>query len=360
MKYVRIYASAFLVLLGVAMIVVWGVTLKSVEAIDNGQAAGKLTSKVLASPEIADAAADKALEQIHELLKTQIDSAGFELVWFAAQQPIHDAIVSVIGSDVVATTAQAGADRVQVALVAALAEDDRPHGPLVLSVDISPRLNARIDIIPTVGALIPDISVPPLEVEVIEADTFEDMRTAYSAATFAANWFMWIGLVMIVAGVAVSARRQWFFTRAMAVAGALGIVLGLIVGTTAARTIAGLVPGGADGGLGTAVNDLLSDTAIAPIANLLLAVGMIALVLAVLTPLALRHIPVLRERTQRTRMNIPAVTATTLPLAVILPDAGLDMGVDSLAKAPTAEVPVGTKSVAKKTPRMKSAGPTAT
>jgi hypothetical protein len=300
-KLFRTIVASFLVLLGVMMIVTWGITSKSVEAIDNGQAAGKLTDKVLSSPAVADLAADKAEAQIYEQLSAQFDSRAFELVWGFAQEPIHDAIVSVIGSDFVANSAQAGADRAQAALVTALTEEDRPYGPLMLTIDISPRINARIDQVPVVGGIIPDITVPALEVEVIPADTFEDMRSAYSAAKAVATWFIWIGLALIALGVVVSPRRRWFLARSMLVAGVIVLAVGFAIGAMGAHTIARFMPGGTEGGLGTAVEDLLSDTAIPPIADLLIALGIAALILALLSALAGRFIPVFNTKMRERR-----------------------------------------------------------
>lgn len=301
MKLFRTAASAFLVFLGVMMIVTWAFSVKSVQAVESGEAAENLTATLLESPEVANLAADKATDQIHDQLQAQFDSQQFELLWGLAEQPIHNAIVNVIGSDFVADAAEKSAGRIEAGLVEALTQEDRPYGPLMLSVDVSPRINARIDQIPVVGTWLPNITVAPLETEVIEAQVFEDMRNAYGAAKAVAAWFIWIGLALVILGVYVSPRRRWFFARAMFVAGGLVLAIGFTINAIGAHTIASFMPGGADGGLGTTVDSLLSDAAIPPITSLLLRLGSAALLLAVLAVLVVRFVPAFRRNLQSRR-----------------------------------------------------------
>lgn len=301
MKLFRTLVSVFLVLLGVMMIVTWAFGAKSVEAIENGTAAAKLTDKVLASPAVANLAADQVTDRVHQQLATQADSRRFEELWGLAEEPIHAAAENVIGSDAVATAAGATATKVQEGLVTALTAKDRAYGPLVLTVDVSARLNTRIGQIPLVGALLPDITAPTLEVEVLEADAVEDLRAVYSSATWVATWFIWIGLVLVALGVLVSPRRTWFLARAMLVAGVLVLAIGFTVDAIGAHTVASLMPGGADGDLGMTVSDVLADTAIPTVSRLLLRLGAIALALALIAALAVRYAPIFRDSAQSRR-----------------------------------------------------------
>lgn len=309
MKLFRILVSIFLVLLGVMMVVTWAFSSKSVQAIENGEAAAKLTDKVLSNPNVASLASQRVTDEVHTSLQSQFDSQAFDLLWGFAEQPIQDAVASVISSDFVANAADAGATRVQARLVEALTDADRPYGPLMLSIDVSPRLNDRIDQIPTVGGFVPDITVPPLELEVIDAAVFEDVRSAYSAATWVSTWFGWLGLLAIALGVVVSPRRQWFLARSMLVAGVVVVAIGFTISAVGAHTIATFMPGGAEGGLGVAVSDLLSDTAIPTVSTLLLQLGAVALALALISVLVVRYVPVFRDRvrTQRQLNEQPLV-----------------------------------------------------
>ncbi|WP_430869016.1 hypothetical protein [Demequina aurantiaca] len=301
MRSFRTFISAFLVLLGVMMIVSWAFASKTVDAVESGDAAANLTNAVLSSPEIADKAATTVTDKVHDEIAAKVDSDAFELLWTFAEQPIHDAVVSALGSDAVTNVAESGASKLQAGLVEALTDKDRVIGPLLLGVDVSPRVNARIDEIPFVGTLIPDVTVPPLELTVMEAEVFQDVHTVYSSAKFMSTWFIWIGLLLVALGVMTSPRRKWFLARSMLLAGVLVLAIGFTVNAFGAHTIAGLVPGGTEGGLGTTVDQLLSDTAIPTITGLLVKLGIAALVLAILSLLAVRYVPVFRDRVRAER-----------------------------------------------------------
>ncbi|WP_062212239.1 hypothetical protein [Demequina oxidasica] len=301
MKLFRTIVSAFLVLLGVMLIVTWAFASKSAEAVENGEAAANLTDKVLSSPAVADLVATKAQEEIVSSVEEQFDNQLVNLALGLASGAIHDAIESAITSDFVTNAARAGADQVQTRLVAALTDPDRAYGPLELNIDVSPRINDRLDQVPLVGSFIPDVTVPPVSVEVVDAATFEDVRSSYGVLKWAATWFIWIGLLLIAVGVFASPRRRWFLSRAMLVAGVLVLAIGYTVSAIGASSIANLMPGGSEGGLGVVVNDLLSDTAIPPIADVLITLGFAALVLALIAALAVNYVPGLRTKYHESR-----------------------------------------------------------
>ncbi|WP_061965428.1 hypothetical protein [Demequina aurantiaca] len=301
MKLFRTIVSAFLVLLGVMLIVTWAFASKSAEAVENGEAAANLTDKVLSSPAVADLVATKAQEEIVRSVEEQFDNDLVNLALGLAAGPIHDAIETAISSDFVNDAARAGAGEVQTRLVAAMTDPDRPYGPLELTIDVSPRINDRLDQVPLVGSFIPDVTVPSVSVEVVDAATFEDVRSAYGVLQWAATWFIWIGLLLIAVGVFASPRRRWFLSRAMLVAGVVVLAIGYTVSAIGASSIANLMPGGSEGGLGVVVNDLLSDTAIPPIADVLITLGFAALVLALVAAVAVHYGPRLRTKYDESR-----------------------------------------------------------
>lgn len=285
MRAFRTILSAFLVLLGVMLVVTWAFAVKSVEAVDNGQAAANLTGKALSSPAVVDLVATEVEEQVIASVQDQVDNDLVDLLVGFASEPIHGAVEAFMSSDILSDVAHRGAEQAQTRLVAALTADGRPYGPLTLAVDVSLRINDQLDEVPVVGSFIPEVVVPAVSVDVVPADTFEDVRSAYGVLQWAATWFVWLGLALIAVGVAASPHRRWFLSRAMLVAGVVVLAIGYTVGAMGASQIANLMPGGFEGGLGFVVDVLLSDTAISPIADVLIALGLGALVLSLLAAL---------------------------------------------------------------------------
>ncbi|WP_297082888.1 hypothetical protein [uncultured Demequina sp.] len=286
MKALRVVGSAFLVLLGTMLIVAWGLSVKSVRSIEEGTATDALVTSVLESPETAALVADQVQAAIREQVDQEIVLAGLDLF----DQQIHDVLVSAIGSEFVTGTVSTGVDRLSNRLLEEIADADREPAAFALSVDIGARVDARIDEIPVVGPLVPDLDLPAYEVEVIDAQTFEDVRAAYAALGFAATWFVWWGLVLIVGGIALAPTWRWFAPRALVGAGVIGLGIAFALGSMGPPTIASFMPGGRDGGAGVLVEDVIATTALGPIVDVLMTLGLVALVLAAVFWLVLRYL----------------------------------------------------------------------
>ncbi|MFV0287718.1 MAG: hypothetical protein ACK5IM_15220 [Demequina sp.] len=318
MKFVRIIGSAFLVLLGSMLIVTWALSLHAVRSIEDGTAAEKLVKTTLESPQTAEIVADK----VQEMLAEQIDSTAGSIAVTLLDEQIHNAVVALLQSDAFQSTIKTAGNAAQDRLLAAISDPDREPGPLAIDIALGDRVNAAIDQIPVVGSFIPDITLPEYSVEIVDADTFEDVRSAYAALTWVATWFVWIGIVFIAAGIAIAPRWRRFLPRALLAAGLFGIAVSFVLGTMGPRTIAQFVPGGREGGLGTLIEDVIGDTALAPVTNILLTLGLIALGLAAVWALLLRYVPWFGERTD------PADA-----------DAGVDAAGDVTDTAELAQVP---------------------
>lgn len=296
MRAFRTILSAFLVLLGVMLVITWAFAVKSVEAVENGQAAANVTGKALSSPAVVDLVAREIEEQVIASVEDQVDNELVALIVSFASKPIHGAVEAFLNSNTISDVAQRGAEQAQTRFMTAVTAADRPYGPLTLTVDISPRINDRLDKVPVVGSSIPEVIVPSLSVDVVPADTFKDVRSAYRVLTWAATWFAWLGLVVIAVGVLASPRRRWFVSRAMLLAAVVVLGIGLTVGAVGASRIANLMPGGSAGGFGVVVDTLLSGTTISQIADVLIAMGVAALMLSLLAALAVRRFPLPLDR----------------------------------------------------------------
>lgn len=290
MKTVRYIASAFLVLLGSMVIVAWGLAQKSAESIENGTAGEALVVSVVQSEQTADVIADGVVTVLDEQIEGQVGAIVLNLL----SDEIHDVVYDIVQSDQFQSVLLTSADRAQNYFLAELSDPDREPAPFGIYLELGERINSRIDEVPIVGPLIPELEFAPVEVEIIPADTFEDIRTGFSALLWAATWFIWIGIVLLAAGIAIAPRWKRFLPRALLAAGIVGLAIAFTLNFFGPRTVANFVPGGAEGGIGTLMEDVVVGTALAPITNILLTLALIALALAVIFILAVRWIPALR------------------------------------------------------------------
>ncbi|WP_084078108.1 hypothetical protein [Demequina sp. NBRC 110057] len=305
MKFLRIIGSAFLVLLGSMLIVAWALSLQAVRSIEDGTAAEKLVTTTLEAPETANLVADK----VEDLLAEQIDSTVGDIALGLLDDQIHDAVVAFLQSDAFLSTVKTAGNAAQDRLLEAISDPDREPGPLAIDIALGDRVNDAIDEIPVVGAFIPSLDLPEYSVEIVDAATFEDVRSAYSAMTWVSTWFVWIGIAFIAAGIALAPRWRHFLPRALLAAGIFGIAVAFVLGTMGPRTIASFMPGGREGGLGTLIEDVIGDTALSPVTNVLLTLGLIALALAAVWALLLRFVPALGERRDADEAAAEAVEA---------------------------------------------------
>jgi len=292
MKTLRVIAAAFMVFLGAILVVAWAVAGRAVEAIDSGTAASNITEKLLAEPALADGVASRLQSELDE----RVADTPLRFLTAAFSQEIHDALVSVITSDRVTNAITTTVGRVEEQITAEVTDPDRAPGPFVITIDPSERINARIDEIPVVGFLIPAVEVEPVTVELIEAETFEDVRAIYKLLNTVATWAIWVALVLIVAGFWVAPRSRWYWARALVGAGLIVLAVSFAIGRIVPASLADAVPGGANGGAGEFLSEFVSENTIAPMVRVLLGWAAVALVFAVIFAVVARFLPSRAER----------------------------------------------------------------
>src|SRR6478735_523910 len=172
-----------------ALMVSWSVAGKAVAGIEDGSAVTKLTQKMLDDPDFADAAAGRITDRLVE----QTEGRFIGRVVVAFEPELQRAIANVLSSDRVEEAVTTGLEKLEGRLTEEITEPNRPSGPLVISVDLSDRVNARIDQIPVVGTFIPEVTVPPIERELIDATTFDQVRQVYSGLKLVAGWGFIVG-----------------------------------------------------------------------------------------------------------------------------------------------------------------------
>ncbi len=183
-------------------------------------------------------------------------------------------------SDQVNEAVTQSVSKVEEQLTDELTDPNRASGPFVVSIDLSDRVNARIDQIPVIGGLLPSVTVPPIERELIDAQTFDSVRQVYSGLKLVATWGLLVGVLLMVAGFFVAPRSRWYWPQAVLGAAVLILAVSVVIRRIVPSAIAGSVPGGESGGAGTFLQDFLSDNATGPIASRLLAMALWAFVLA--------------------------------------------------------------------------------
>ncbi|WP_152648055.1 hypothetical protein [Demequina sediminicola] len=327
MKYLRIVVSAFLVVLGSMVLVAWALSQKAAESIEEGTAAENLVVKVVESEQTAEVIANGLIKALDE----QVDGQAGTLALNLLDDQIYDLTVDLVQSEQFQSVLLSSADRAQNFLLSEISDPDREPAPFGIYLDVGDRLNTRIDEIPVAGPFIPELEIDPVEVELIPADTFEDVRTGYQGLQWAATWFIWIGLALIAGGIAMAPKWKRFLPRALIGAGGIGVGIALTLNFFGPRTIAAFVPGGREGGAGTLVEDVIADTALKPVTNILLVLGLIALALALVFLLLLKFVPGLDgDRPVEGDATVGEPDESTEPTAV-------NAGPTSEASAPVAD-----------------------
>lgn len=271
MAHGRSIAAVVLVVIGALLSAAWAISVTAVRSIEDGTAGDALVASVLESPQSADVVADQVIGALDEALDTPVAQAALAL----AEQQVRAAVVTVVSSDVVSELIREGGSRAKDRLLDELTDPDREPGAFVLRVDLSERINARLGEVPVIGGLLPAIQLPALTVEVISAEAFEDLRDLFAVMKTIATWGLWVAVVTVAAGIAVSRRWVVFGARALAGVGAFAVVLSLVLGSMGPSALAGLMPGGRDGGAGVLVEDLLADVALEPITHTLMVLGLV-------------------------------------------------------------------------------------
>ncbi|WP_062133291.1 hypothetical protein [Demequina aestuarii] len=272
MSYGRSIVAVLLVVVGALLSAVWAISATAVRSIEDGTAGDALVASVLDSPQSADVVADQVIDALEDALDTPVGRTA--LAW--GEQQVRDAVTTVVASDAVSEIIRERGSRAKDRLLRDLTDPDREPGAFVLRVNLSERINAMLAEVPVIGALLPEIQLPALSVEVISAEAFEDLRGLFAVMKALSTWGLWCAVVSLAAGIAVSRRWLVFGARALASVGAFAIALSLLLGAMGPSALAGLMPGGRDGGAGVLVEDLLAGVALGPLTHTLMVLGIIA------------------------------------------------------------------------------------
>lgn len=290
MSRLRAVGSAVVAVLGVLVLVVGLLALQADRAVVSGSAAQTVAARVLGDDAVVEAVARAGQEAVTSRIEEATDSRAVEIALRLLEPQLEDLIAQALTSDAVQQGLVTAVDRVEERLLIALTDPDREPAPLAVTVDAGAVINARLDEIPVVGPLIPDVEIEPVTKELVDQATFEQVRGAYAFVHFAGAWFPWFGAIGIVTGLVLARRRLRY---ALVAAGALaltGLLMAFVLGQVAPQAAAGAMPGGAGGGPGVFVATFLSDTALVPFAEAMKQLCLIALIAGVVLAVVLARL----------------------------------------------------------------------
>ncbi|WP_062464042.1 hypothetical protein [Demequina soli] len=254
MRALRTVASAVLILVGASLIALWAVSGVVVSAVEDGSAVHSIATRALSDQEIVDAVgtaiADGAL--------TALADAGVDLSRLGLDDTVRGWIEDAARTDEFRTALLAQVDDARAQFATQVTEPDRAPAPLILELDADQYVNSQIARIPVVGSRAPQVDLAPIPVQVMDASTFEDVRTGYHVMELAQRWALWAGIALVVLGLFVTHRARWFVAKAGLAVGAIAGGLWLVLTWWGVDGIASVLPGGSGGTAGEALTRLVT------------------------------------------------------------------------------------------------------
>ncbi|WP_062212236.1 hypothetical protein [Demequina oxidasica] len=246
---VRTLLSALSIVLGALLVATWAVSQVAVKAVEDGSAAVSITAAIFDSPaalgDIGDELGDAAVKAIGEN-SINVEALGLDGL-------VHDQVTALVQSDEFANEVERQVADSHEQFTDALTDDARTPGPMILMLDLTGVVNDRLDGVPVVGSLIPELALNPIPVEVASEEVTEDARSAYGFMEFAATWFLWSGIAFMVLGMLISARKRWFIPKTLLAVGIMSLGVWALLTFTSPQTIAGWFPGGEESSVGSIV-----------------------------------------------------------------------------------------------------------
>lgn len=286
MTWVRSLVSALIIVVGASLIASWAVAGVVVRAVEDGTAVTGIVERSLEDPAVVEALGDS----VTQAALGALDKRGIDLERLRLDELFGNLVTEAVDSDVFATAVllvvEASHEQLSEQLTASLASP----APLVIEVDLSTWVNTQIDGIPVVGAVVPDVQVPSVTFTVLDAATFQEVRSAYDLVEFFAVWALWIGIAVVVIGMFVTGRLRWFLTKLGGVLGAIAGGLYLLLHYGGLESLAAVLLGGSNSTLAHLVTGVVTEAAVPALELRLLTVaawsligGLIFFLIGVLT-----------------------------------------------------------------------------
>lgn len=270
MRGLRTLLSAIAILAGAALLVAWAISAVMMRAVEDGAAVEVAVERAMDSPVVVD----RISSHLQDAAITGLEERGVDATGWGLDGVVRDAVDDAVHSPAFreAVVDQAGAAHAQIA--DQLTEPDRDPAPLTVSVDVNTLVQQRIgDAVPGVTT-VPALGLPPVTVEAMSAEAFEQVRGTYDMAESLHRWAGWAGAALVLLGFLVSARRRWFVAKAALAIGVLSLGLWMLVEVVGPDWLTDRLPGAQD--WGRLVSEEIADA----VAGRALWVGLVALAVA--------------------------------------------------------------------------------
>lgn len=238
MSALRTLASALCIVAGALLLATWAASTATLAAIEDKTVIEDATARAIAT----DAAQDALVSSGTTAVLAALGDAGFDTDVPGLEGITRGIIEAAVTSDAFARTVHSQTASIRIQVVNSLNED--VEAPIVVTLDFSDDVNARLSQIPVIGDSIPTIQVPGVPVQVMDAESAHTARATWDSLHFAKKWCGWLGLALVALGLVVSHRRRWYFAKLALAVGAIAAIVWAVLRALEPQSLAERLPGG--------------------------------------------------------------------------------------------------------------------
>jgi len=287
MKVLRRMLAWFVISLGVLALGLWATARFVVHTVDDGSFVSGIASTVLHQSDIQEL----IVEQAQTAVASSLSESGVDLEASGMSQQLNDTIASTVGSEAFIGELVDLVKQIEKSVISQLTDDSLPLAPLELSLNITEPLFDVLNTVPGLSTMVPPQSqLDPITVPAFTADEVQSIRHGYDWVERVGLWGMWVGIALLLVGFLIMPRKRWIIPKMLFGGGLVALAAWYATSRVEMDWVYDHVPGGAEGGLGTALSDLLPQSAVDRLQSGLLKLAIILLVLAVIAFMTVRMI----------------------------------------------------------------------
>lgn len=251
MTALRRLLAGFLLLVGIGFLLVWAAAAAAIHALNDGAVVSSLATTALHQPAVQSAITSKAQDLVGDNLAEQ----GIDLEALGLSGGVDQIIADLIASDAFAEAISGVVDGARSGLAEQLTDPDAAGQPITISLDLATPLNDALQSTPVIGDVLPDLTLPPADVPVMDASTSGKVRGVYGWVDRAATFAGWIGLVLVALGIWAWPRKRWLIPIALLWIGVSAALLWALVAVVPGAIVDRIA--GANPGLGDTLGSLV-------------------------------------------------------------------------------------------------------
>ncbi len=276
MKVLRTVVSAIAILAGAALLVTSLTALLVTRAVEDGAVSESAIRATLRNPMVMD----PVVAHIDQSAVGALANAGVDVDAPGLSDALHALLAELANDDDFVASLASPINDAMGRLHRELTEPGRPPAPFSVSIDASDSVNGQLGKLPAVGESLPSLALPPVEIELIRAERFEQARETYSRIEYARSTLWWAGLLVLALGLLVSPRKRFFAAKALAVVGAMSLAVALALAVETPERVRSMLPAASDAMWGQLVTDTLATQTLPEFRFTLVMVGFGALAMA--------------------------------------------------------------------------------